>query len=92
MDSFASLRVARGDPEAALEPVALAARFHHRLERLASGGGRETLILHPFLMLDEAWSAEVRRLLESIADLARAGRMWVASGGAFADWLGHRRS
>jgi hypothetical protein len=32
------------------------------------------LVLHPFLMLDDAWWAQVRRLLEMLAELERSGR------------------
>jgi peptidoglycan/xylan/chitin deacetylase (PgdA/CDA1 family) len=81
MDSFAALRVERGDPEAASAPGDVA----DRIER-ALGTGRQTLILHPFLMLDDAWAAGVGRVLGAIADLARNDRAWVVRGGRFADW------
>jgi len=83
MDSFASLRVARGDSEAPTPPAELAEQL---LERVGAGG-RETLILHPFLMLDPDWSEGVRELLGAIAGEARAGWTWVVPGGVFADWL-----
>ncbi len=54
---------------------------------LAQGGGLQTVILHPFLMLDEAWFAGVRELLSRIGSLARGGDTWVVSGGRFAQWL-----
>jgi Polysaccharide deacetylase len=84
MDSFASLRASRGDPAASTPPAALAARLRESVLRSAR---RETLILHPFLMLDPAWAAGVGYLLETIAGQARAGRTWVVPGGTFADWL-----
>ncbi|MBV9942504.1 MAG: polysaccharide deacetylase family protein [Solirubrobacterales bacterium] len=83
MDSFASLRVERGDPEAPLDPDALAAQFE---QRLIASRGRQTLILHPFLMLNPAWSTGVDRVLTVIADLAKGRRTWVVPGNVFADW------
>ena len=79
MDSFAALRRERGDPEAPVPPSALAARLQHRL---AAATGCETLILHPFLMLDDAWASGVTGLLEWLA----AQRDGVVPGGVFADW------
>ena len=84
MDSFTSLRVSRGDPEVPTPPPTLAADLR---ESVLRSTGRQTLILHPFLMLDPRWAAGVSDLLETIADQARAGRTWVVSGGVFADWL-----
>ena len=81
MDSFGALRAQRGDPETPQPPVQVADRIQRRL-----GSGRQTLILHPFLMLDDAWAAEVSRLLATIADLARIRHTWVVAGGLFADW------
>ena len=83
MDSFGPLRVSRGDREAPRAPAELADWLAHRL----SAGGRHTLILHPFLMLDDAWSAGVADVLASVADLARDGMTSVVPGGVFADWL-----
>jgi len=87
MDSFAAMRVPRGDPERPLEPSALADRFEEELQDLANAGSRQTLILHPFLMLDDAWSDGVERLLGFIRELVRERRTWAVPGGAFADWL-----
>jgi peptidoglycan/xylan/chitin deacetylase (PgdA/CDA1 family) len=81
MDSFGPLRVRRGDPEAPRPAAEAADRIERRL-----GTGRETLILHPFLMLDDAWAAAVSRLLRAIVDLAEQRRTWVVPGGLFADW------
>jgi peptidoglycan/xylan/chitin deacetylase (PgdA/CDA1 family) len=83
MDSFAPLRVSRGDPEARRAPAELADWLAHRL----AAGGRHTLILHPFLMLDDAWAAGVRDVLSALADLVRDGVTSVVPGGVFADWL-----
>jgi peptidoglycan/xylan/chitin deacetylase (PgdA/CDA1 family) len=77
MDSFASLRASRGDREAPADPSELAAQLEHSLGR----PGLHTLILHPFLMLDDAWAAGVRDLL---AFLAGADRTRVVPGGVFA--------
>ena len=67
-----------------IPPPTLAADLRESVLRSA---GRQTLILHPFLMLDPRWAAGVSDLLETIADQARAGRTWVVSGGTFAEWL-----
>ena len=87
MDSFAGLRVSRGDPEDPLEPSELADRLEEELQDLAVAGSRQTLILHPFLMLDDNWSAGVHRLLGFIRELVRERRTWAVPGGMFADWL-----
>jgi len=87
MDSFGSLRTSRGDPEAALEPGVLADQLEDELQELAVTGSLRTLVLHPFLMLDERWAGGVSRLFAFIAELARERRTWVVAGGAFADWL-----
>ena len=92
MDSFAALRVSRGDPEDELAPSALADRFEEELQDLAVAGSRQTLILHPFLMLDEAWADGVVRLLGFIRELVRERRTWAVPGGAFADWLRSART
>jgi hypothetical protein len=83
MDSFGALRVSRGDPEERRAPAGLADWLAHRL---AAGGGH-TLILHPFLMLDEAWATGVAEVLSAVAELTRDGLTSVVPGGVFADWL-----
>jgi peptidoglycan/xylan/chitin deacetylase (PgdA/CDA1 family) len=83
MDSFAALRASRGDPEARRSPGELADWLTHRL----AAGGSQTLILHPFLMLDDAWSAGVVEVLSALAELARDGLTSVVPGGVFAAWL-----
>jgi peptidoglycan/xylan/chitin deacetylase (PgdA/CDA1 family) len=87
MDSFEALRTSRGDPQAALEPDELADRWEEELADLAITGSLRTLVLHPFLMLDERWSTGVARLLGFVAELARERRTWVVPGDAFVDWL-----
>jgi peptidoglycan/xylan/chitin deacetylase (PgdA/CDA1 family) len=89
MVRFGELRRRHGDGVAPIPAADLASRL---ARSLAGGGDFQTLILHPFLMLDEEWFAGVRRLLAMIAGLAGEGRLWVVSGGRFADWLrGARR-
>jgi peptidoglycan/xylan/chitin deacetylase (PgdA/CDA1 family) len=83
MDSFGPLRVSRGDRKAPRAPAELADWLAHRL----ASGGRHTVILHPFLMLDDAWSAGVAEVLSTVADLARDGLTSVLPGALFADWL-----
>ena len=81
----------RGDSEAALEPDDLADRWEEELADLANTGSLRTMVLHPFLMLDERWSAGVARLLGFVAALARERRTWVVAGDEFADWLQTRK-
>jgi hypothetical protein len=57
MESFAGQRRDSGDPGEPLAPSALG-------ERLAHAGPEDVLVLHPFLMLDEAWWEQVRGLLK----------------------------
>jgi peptidoglycan/xylan/chitin deacetylase (PgdA/CDA1 family) len=81
MSSFADLRASRG---AAREPLAarsLAAQFGEAVRAVARTGGRATLILHPFLMLDPEWRGRAGELLGVIGELARGGDLWVGPGG-----------
>jgi peptidoglycan/xylan/chitin deacetylase (PgdA/CDA1 family) len=80
MASFGALRASRGDPEAPRAPADLADWLAHRL----SAGGCQTLILHPFLMLDDAWSVGVAAVLSALAELTRDGQTAVVPGGVFA--------
>jgi peptidoglycan/xylan/chitin deacetylase (PgdA/CDA1 family) len=66
MESFAELRTQRGEQAAPLDPPAAGARLR---ERISSAAGPLVLVLHPFLMLDEAWWAEVRGLLRAVASV-----------------------
>jgi peptidoglycan/xylan/chitin deacetylase (PgdA/CDA1 family) len=70
MDSFTELRVTRGDQAAPLDPVDVAARLR---ERLMAGGGPHILVMHPFLMLDDAWWEQSQGLLGTVAALVAAG-------------------
>jgi hypothetical protein len=83
MDSFDGLRAQRGDRQAPRTPAEVGEAI---AERLIAAAGLQTLIFHPFLMLDDAWAAEVSRLLGTIADLVRARRTWAVPGQVFADW------
>jgi peptidoglycan/xylan/chitin deacetylase (PgdA/CDA1 family) len=80
MDSFGALRVSRGDPERRRAPAELADWLAHRL----AAGGCQTLILHPFLMLDDAWAAGVADVLSVLAELTRDGLTSVVPGEMFA--------
>jgi peptidoglycan/xylan/chitin deacetylase (PgdA/CDA1 family) len=84
MDSFAALRASRGESEAPVPPVEVSQRIVRRLH--AGGPDQQTLILHPFLMLDDAWAAGTARVLEAVAGLARRSDAWVVPGNVFADW------
>jgi peptidoglycan/xylan/chitin deacetylase (PgdA/CDA1 family) len=81
MDSFSSLRSSRGDSETPAPPAELAARLTDRIAGATDGW--QTLILHPFLMLDEAWASGVSELLDAIA----RHPIWAVPGGTFAQWL-----
>jgi peptidoglycan/xylan/chitin deacetylase (PgdA/CDA1 family) len=87
MERFSALRLRRGDPGAALDPERVADRLAAELAALGTREGQRTLILHPFLMLDDAWFAGVQRLLGLIGELAQRRRTWVVPGGRFGDWL-----
>jgi peptidoglycan/xylan/chitin deacetylase (PgdA/CDA1 family) len=76
LDSFADRRAAHGDPEAALDADATATALLAALESDAT----PTLILHPFLMVDEEGWAAARRVLRAVA----AGPAPVAPAGAVA--------
>jgi peptidoglycan/xylan/chitin deacetylase (PgdA/CDA1 family) len=81
MESFGDLRVSRG---AAAEPLvagSLARRLGDAVRSAACFGGRATLILHPFLMLDAAWREGVRELLSELGELSGHGELWVGPGG-----------
>jgi peptidoglycan/xylan/chitin deacetylase (PgdA/CDA1 family) len=87
LDSFRALRASRGDPEASLEPANLADRWEEEIGDLVVTGTLRTLVLHPFLMLDERWAGGVSRLFAFMAEVARERRAWVVAGGVLADWL-----
>jgi peptidoglycan/xylan/chitin deacetylase (PgdA/CDA1 family) len=87
MERFDALRRRRGDPAGVVHPDRLADQLAAELAALRTREGQRTLILHPFLMVDEAWFAGVQRLLGMLAELAQQRRSWVVPGGRFAAWL-----
>jgi peptidoglycan/xylan/chitin deacetylase (PgdA/CDA1 family) len=77
MESFAELRAARRDRRETMAPGELGDRI---AERLSHGSGTDVLVLHPFLMVDDAWWAQVSRLLRRLGALRRSGRAFVGPG------------
>jgi peptidoglycan/xylan/chitin deacetylase (PgdA/CDA1 family) len=91
MERFGPLRRERGDRVDPKTPQELTEQL---AATLGSGGGRrrgdgavQTLILHPFLMLDEAWWQGVRELLARLGDLAAERQRVIGPGGALAQRL-----
>jgi peptidoglycan/xylan/chitin deacetylase (PgdA/CDA1 family) len=82
MPEFSELRLTRGAGAEPLDAGALAARLRDAVRSVARAGGRATLILHPFLMLDSAWREGAGELLRGIGELSRSGDLWVGAGGA----------
>jgi peptidoglycan/xylan/chitin deacetylase (PgdA/CDA1 family) len=87
MADFAELRVGRGDGAEPLESAVLTQRLTAALHALAVDGGEQTLILHPFLMLDPSWWEGTRHVFGRLRQLAGAGSLRVLPGGDFADSL-----
>ena len=85
MPRFGDLRARRGAPA---QPVSAAATGARLAQALRDGAGVQTVVMHPFLMLDEAWWEQVRGLLARVSELARSGAAWVVPGGRFAASLG----
>jgi len=84
MERFESLRRDRGDQSNPKTPGELT---RHLAALIGRKGAVQTLVLHPFLMLDEAWRQGVSQLLARLAALTADGRSWVGSAGALADGL-----
>jgi peptidoglycan/xylan/chitin deacetylase (PgdA/CDA1 family) len=84
MERFGALRRERGDQS---NPKTAGELTGHLAMLIEPRGAVHTLILHPFLMLDEAWRQGVSQLLARLAALAADGDRWVGSGGALADRL-----
>lgn len=84
MERFEPLRRERGDQSNPKTPGELTRQLGALIDRK---GAVQTLILHPFLMLDEGWRQGVSQLLARLAALAAEGNRWVGSGGALADRL-----
>lgn len=79
---FAALRAERGLPDEPLEPQAAVAQLCSALAAEADPVAA-TLILHPFLMTDDAWPA-YEALLRNLGSRAAAGKLRVLPGGAVA--------
>lgn len=74
MDRFAELRARRGDPRARVDAATAGTRLRESLD--AERGPRTfVLVLHPFLMLEQAWWEQVQRLLRAVAELVAAGEV-----------------
>jgi peptidoglycan/xylan/chitin deacetylase (PgdA/CDA1 family) len=84
MERFDELRAAHGERRAPLAPAAATERL---AAELVDGAGVQTLILHPFLMIDPAWWAGARRVLVEVAELRDSGRAWTVPGRELAAWL-----
>ena len=84
MERFAPLRDRRGD---GAQPQSAAATGDRLAQAITQGTGVQTVVMHPFLMLDAAWWAQTEGLLSLAGELARSGQAWVVGGGAFAGWL-----
>ena len=88
MRRFAPLRERRGDPAAPLPSTTAAGRLRTLLQR---GRGPRTLILHPFLLADDDWWSEVRRLLRMLADRREQGQILLVTGGELTEQLSAQR-
>ena len=86
LESFTDRRTSWGDRADAASPREAADALIGVLD--ARGGAPLVLILHPFLMLDDAEAAEARRVLEHLAALVARGERWVAPGRELAALVG----
>ena len=77
MDSFADLRTERGDREAPLPAMTAGQRL---VGALTEAEGPRTLILHPFLLADDAWWTQARRVLRWLARWRDSGEVEVVTG------------
>ena len=80
MERFGPLRKRRKDHPDVLDPPAVGQRFEAAIDRLATREGRCTLVMHPFLMLDDRWFDCVRALLDRMSELAAEGHLAVVPG------------
>jgi peptidoglycan-N-acetylglucosamine deacetylase len=85
MERFGGLRARRGAPAQPRDAAGTGARLARALR---DGGGVQTVVMHPFLMLDAAWWEQVQMLLAQVSELARTGAAWVIPGGRLAESLG----
>jgi peptidoglycan/xylan/chitin deacetylase (PgdA/CDA1 family) len=78
LESFTDRRTAWGDRAAVASPPEAADALIGALD--ARGDDPLVLILHPFLMLEDAEAAQARRVLEHLAEQVARGTRWVAPG------------
>jgi peptidoglycan/xylan/chitin deacetylase (PgdA/CDA1 family) len=81
MDSFGELRAERGDGASSRPPADVGVRLRQDLQ---SFEGVRTMILHPFLMLDDAWWGQVREMLALVAGLVGHPQTRALPGGELA--------
>jgi peptidoglycan/xylan/chitin deacetylase (PgdA/CDA1 family) len=89
MERFAELRVRHGGRA---EPLDAAAAGERMAQALRDGDGVQTMVLHPFLMLDAAWWEQVNQLLGLLAEMRRSGAARIVPGGEFAGRLWPQRA
>ena len=77
MESFAELRAQHGDPAPPLPAMTAGQRL---VGELTGASGPRTLILHPFLLADEAWWLQAKRLLRWLQRWRDAGEITVLTG------------
>jgi peptidoglycan/xylan/chitin deacetylase (PgdA/CDA1 family) len=87
MERFGSLRAQHGDPESPVSPAVTAERLSAGLDQLTEP---RTLILHPFLLADDGWWAQARRLLQGLVERDRDGRVSLMTGRELAHQLSAR--
>jgi peptidoglycan/xylan/chitin deacetylase (PgdA/CDA1 family) len=86
LESFTDRRTAWGDRAAVASPREAADALIGVLD--ARGDDPLVLILHPFLMLEDAEAAQARRVLEHLAGQVARGTRWVAPGRELAALVG----
>ena len=89
LESFTDRRTARGDRAAVASPREAADALIGMLD--ARGDDPLVLILHPFLMLEDAEVAQARRVLEHLAGQVARGTRWVAPGRELASLIGEEQ-
>jgi peptidoglycan/xylan/chitin deacetylase (PgdA/CDA1 family) len=86
LESFTDRRTAWGDRADVASPAEAADALIGALD--ARGDDPLVLILHPFLMLEDAEAAQARRVLEHLAEQVARGTRWVAPGRELAALVG----
>ena len=87
LESFAERRTSWGDRADVASPREAADALIGALD--ARGDGPLVVILHPFLLLDEAEAEQARRVLEHVAEQVARGERWVAPGRELAALVGN---